>query len=227
MLINHAYIDFDSVIWALNLGLLKLIEEKEGLKLTDMDIITYDYYHKHYPYAKNFWENWDEYKSCGVLEGSKEFINELSDIFYGNVTIITATPNALPFSEKNKLIREHFGSHLNIIHASEKAEHTFNGLLIDDHLKNIIDHTEKHHLPAIIYDGDYGWNQERIEDGNPYIKRAKNYTETLSHTKTFLETFNEFNIDINDKTNNYTHIIKTLLEKSNTPSHSKKNEINR
>jgi 5'(3')-deoxyribonucleotidase len=182
--INSVGVDFDSVLWGLDDNLIKKVKEIYDVTLTNKEVNYYEFWSDKYPLVQSVWKDIEEYKKCEPKKGAIEFFKKLKYITNGNVNIITASHPDLDYAEKDKMIREIFGN-VNIIHSSNKFNHTKQSILIDDHLKHIEEHVKYNQYPAIIFDDNYGWNQKFIENQTDLITRAKNYNHALEQVHKF------------------------------------------
>lgn len=177
-------LDFDETIWNLHNATEVFLKETYGIQsLRKEDISYWEYLTDNFPRIKECWGDFNHYSKGSPIEGSLEFLKELKKLVHvDDIQIVTATYPQI-IEDKTSLIKEIFKLD-NIIHTSNKAEFSKDSILIDDGLHNIISHRDSNDGISIIFDLNYGWNQDIIED-NKKTFRAKSYKDVLDIIKLF------------------------------------------
>lgn len=174
-------LDFDDVLWDIQKGVNVYLTEKYGFAPKKEEIPTWEYLLETFPDITNAWGDWFYYSQGAALEGSQEFISNLSDLVgKDSIQIVTASYPTI-IEEKNKLIFDLFGiKSENVIHTKDKYLVTKGTILVDDACHNILKHVNNNNDLGILVDFNYGWNQIPIEVENGNIFRAKSYEDILS-----------------------------------------------
>jgi hypothetical protein len=172
-------LDFDEKLWDLHSATAPFIKKIYGVEVNKEDISYWEYMTDRFPRIKEAWGSWEVYKNGKPIEGSIDFVEILKYIFgEDRIQIVTATFPQIA-KEKDELIKSIYKID-KIIHTSTKYEFTKNSILMDDGLHNIIGHVANNDCPGIIFDRNYGWNQEKIEESTANVYRAKSYSSVIS-----------------------------------------------
>lgn len=186
MKIKKISLDFDSVLWNLEIMARRKIEKHYGKIFLPHQISHFDFY-KDYPEAEKAFSSFEDYQTAEPIQGSVEFLKELITIYgENNIQIVTSSPVNI-IKEKEKLIKEIYNFE-NIIHSHKKSKHTKNTILIDDAIHNIKDHVVTNEQPALLFDlnGTYGWNKEKVEKLYKNVHRVHNYEEVKEKLKKYI-----------------------------------------
>lgn len=172
-------LDFDEVIYNLR-ELTHNFVYKHYSVLPETNNIGFGYYTDNFPLIYNCWGTEEEYSKGNLIQGAKEFVNELISIYsIDSIQIVTNSFDGV-IDYKNNLIKELFGD-IKVIHTKNKSLVTTGTILIDDALHNIEEHiTNNINDYGIIFDLNYNWNQEKLEDKYNNIYRATSYDEVIS-----------------------------------------------
>ena len=174
-------LDWDDVIYHLMQKNIEFVEKEYGIKDVYKEITDYYYLYRTYPkIADELWNHPENYISADLVNGAKEFYQELVNLVgEDKIQIVTSSmENVIPL--KDKMIRERFGINCKIIHSifgkHKKYEFTKDTLLIDDFVGNIKEH--------YIHNLNYGivFNHMNLD----YIKKESE-DEDLLHVTTFKE----------------------------------------
>ena len=180
--VDMVSVDFDSVLYDLEIVLLNELKDLYGKEIKDlMEIDSWDYYKK-FPRVIECFSDFERYSKGRAKEGAKEFLSSLKNMVgEKNVQIVTASPEPI-VEKKNKMILDMFGD-IKVIHSFQKPKYTKGTVLIDDAVHNVLDHYQQTGSPAILFDPGYGWNQEPVEKTNKGIVRCGSYEESLKELK--------------------------------------------
>lgn len=174
-------LDWDDVMYHLMQKNIEFVEKEYGIKDVHNEITDYYYLYRTYPkIADELWNHPENYISGGLIDGAKEFYQELVNLVgEDKIQIVTSSmENVIPL--KDKMIRERFGINCKIVHSvfgkHKKYEFTKDTLLIDDFVGNIREH--------YIHNLNYGivFNHMNLD----YIKKESE-EEGLLHVATFEE----------------------------------------
>jgi len=183
------FLDYDSVLNDLGLAWLRWLNPKFGVNITQSDILHFNWLEENFPGANEFWATPGIYHNhVKPLPGSHDFVARCIHLVgRENVFVLTSSLSNMEH-EKDEHIMYHYGLDLSqIIHAHDKAIYTKEGILVDDHPKNCINHINTHCTHAILFDKDseYGWSKpERYDFYEPsyhdrFIHRCTDYTQVL------------------------------------------------
>lgn len=174
-------LDWDDVIYHLMQKNIEFVEKEYGIKDVHNEITDYYYLYRTYPkIADELWNHPENYISADLVNGAKEFYQELVNLVgEDKIQIVTSSmENVIPL--KDKMIRERFGINCKIVHSifgkHKKYEFTKDTLLIDDFVGNIKEH--------YIHNLNYGivFNHMNLD----YIKKESE-EEGFVHVTTFKE----------------------------------------
>ncbi len=187
-------LDWDDVMYHLMQKNIEFVEKEYGVKDVHNEITDYYYLYRTYPkIADELWNHPENYISGGLIDGAKEFYQELVNLVgEDKIQIVTSSmENVIPL--KDKMIREKFNINCKIVHSifgkHKKYEFTKDTLLIDDFVGNIREH--------FIHNMNYGivFNHMNLV----YIKQECNqegylhvttFEEVLEKVKIYLELLN-------------------------------------
>lgn len=172
-------LDWDDVMYHLMQKNIEFVEKEYGVKDVHLEITDYYYLYRTYPkIADELWNHPENYISGELVDGAKEFYQELVDLVgEDKIQIVTSSmENVIPL--KDKMLKEKFGINCKIVHSifgkHKKYEFTKNTLLIDDFVGNIREHFIHNLNHGIIF------NHMNLE----YIKKECDQ-EGFLHVTTF------------------------------------------
>lgn len=182
--------DYDSVLVDFTTPWLKWVNRLYHTNVNTWMMKDFDYLeHLLGSHANEFWKTKGFYNHVRPIPEAPNFLSELQKT-YGkeNVFIVTSSlPVTQP--EKHEHIHKHFSiADENVIHARVKHPHTKDGILIDDHLKNCINHSLNNNAPSIVFDykGSYGWSKysnykdvETLEKVFPLLNKCRTFESVL------------------------------------------------
>lgn len=170
-------LDFDDVLYDLNKLNLEFIKNKYGVSLNKKDISSWDFFidNGYNKIVDEIWNNSENYFKSNLIDGAKGFYNRLvKEYGIDNIQIITHS------FDNTKKLKDDFikklGFHCKVIHAKDKFIYTKDTVLIDDNPINIEKHIRINGDKGIVFDLDYGWNQDFKED-YLYSFRVKSYDQ--------------------------------------------------
>lgn len=187
-------LDWDDVMYHLMQKNIEFVEKEYGVKDVHNEITDYYYLYRTYPkIADVLWNHPENYISGELIEGAKEFYQELVKLVgEDKIQIVTSSmENVIPL--KDKMIREKFNINCKIVHSifgkHKKYEFTKDTLLIDDFVGNIREH--------FIHNMNYGIvfnhmnlvyiKQECDQEGYLHVTT---FEEVLEKVKIYLELLN-------------------------------------
>lgn len=187
-------LDWDDVMYHLMQKNIEFIEKEYGVKNVHNEITDYYYLYRTYPkIADVLWNHPENYISGELIEGAKEFYQELVKLVgEDKIQIVTSSmENVIPL--KDKMIREKFNINCKIVHSifgkHKKYEFTKDTLLIDDFVGNVREH--------FIHNMNYGIvfnhmnlvyiKQECDQEGYLHVTT---FEEVLEKVKIYLELLN-------------------------------------
>ena len=148
---KKVFVDYDSMLYDLQLASIKRTKDVYNVSLTYEDIDNWHFFEQ-YPESIKAYTEWEHYSQGKHFEGAVEFMQKLYKMFgKENVFILTNSHPSL-IEKKDKEIERVYGTK-NIIHAADKYLITGDNILIDDHCENIEKHVQ--HNPngiGILFD---------------------------------------------------------------------------
>lgn len=174
-------LDWDDVMYHLMQKNIEFVEKEYGVKDVHNEITDYYYLYRTYPkIADELWNHPENYISGELVNGAKEFYQELVNLVgEDKIQIVTSSMENV-IELKDKMLKERFGINCKIVHSifgkHKKYEFTKDTLLIDDFVGNIREH--------YIHNLNYGivFNHMNLD----YIKKESE-EEGLLHVTTFEE----------------------------------------
>lgn len=172
-------LDWDDVMYHLMQKNIEFVEKEYGVKDVHLEITDYYYLYRTYPkIADELWNHPENYITGELVEGAKEFYQELVDLVgEDKIQIVTSSMENV-IEAKNKMIKEKFGINCKVIHSifgkHKKHEFTKGTILVDDHIQNIKDHEEFNNDVGIVF------NHMKLE----YISKL-----ILEHELNYVEDF--------------------------------------
>jgi 5'(3')-deoxyribonucleotidase len=192
----RVFVDLDSTLNNLGDVWIEWANSKYNRNYTVDDILHWDWFKWEFGDDAYSFLTKDIFEQDTVRpkDGSYEFVEKLKVLFGGeNVYIISNTPKDF-YDSKSKYIHRHYDINKdNIIFTKDKYLYTHNGVLIDDHIDNVVEHCYFNKNIGILY--AYKWN-DYIE--NPHVKIDFNKYSKIKH--------------ILHRKNNYEDILKFLSE---------------
>lgn len=194
-------LDWDDVIYDLMKKNIEFINIHYGVSDVHLEITDYYYLYRTYPkIADKLWNHPENYITGELVEGAKEFYQELVNLVgEDKIQIVTSSmENVIPL--KDKMLRDKFNIKCKIVHSvfgkHKKYEFTKNTLLIDDFVGNIRDH--------FIHNQNYGivFNHMDLE----YIRKecesegylhVTTYEGVLEKVKIYLEVLDNLELQNN------------------------------
>lgn len=187
-------LDWDDVMYHLMQKNIEFVEKEYGIKDVHLEITDYYYLYRTYPkIADELWNHPENYITGKLVEGAKEFYQELVNLVgEDKIQIVTSSmENVIPL--KDKMLRDKFNINCKIVHSvfgkHKKYEFTKDTILIDDFVGNVREH--------FIHNMDYGIvfnhmnleyiKQECIQEGYVHVTT---FEEVLEKVKIYLELLN-------------------------------------
>lgn len=184
-------LDWDDVMYHLMQKNIEFVEKEYGIKDVHNEITDYYYLYRTYPkIADELWNHPDNYISGELVNGAKEFYQELVNLVgEDKIQIVTSSmENVIPL--KDKMIRERFDINCKIVHSifgkHKKHEFTKDTLLIDDFVGNVKEHWVNNLNYGIVFnhmDLDY-IKKESEDEGFIHLTTFK---EVIEKVKVYLE----------------------------------------
>lgn len=184
-------LDWDDVMYHLMQKNIEFVEKEYGIKDVHNEITDYYYLYRTYPkIADELWNHPENYISGGLIDGAKEFYQELVNLVgEDKIQIVTSSmENVIPL--KDKMIRERFGINCKIIHSifgkHKKHEFTKHTLLIDDFVGNVKEHYINNLNYGIVFnhmDLDY----IKKESEEECFVHVTTFKEVIEKVKVYLE----------------------------------------
>jgi 5'(3')-deoxyribonucleotidase len=184
------YIDIDSTLANIDSVWCMWMDKNLGINIKPEDILSWNYCEMVYgKIVSEFWEYDNIYDTCAILDGAKEFISSLKNM-YGkeNIILISATPKNL-VKAKNEWIDRWLEDTL-AIHESQKFKFTKGGILIDDRFENVLLHVTQNKKPGILfnYNDKYPWVRNFKYACKDYgIQYETNYDSILNYLEKGLQ----------------------------------------
>jgi 5'(3')-deoxyribonucleotidase len=184
------YCDYDSVLVDFTTPWVKWINRNYHTNVTTLQMKHFEFLRDSFgEHANTYWQTKGCYSEVFPIPEAPNFLSKLQEMVGKENVFIVTSSHPVTKPEKHEHIQQYFSiAEEQVIHARVKHPHTKDGILIDDHILNCVNHSLNNNAPSIVFDykGQYGWSKftnyedvESLQKVAPFIVKCRSYESVI------------------------------------------------